>query len=184
MTSRTLRLLESAIDQTGKIIIAMRPEQASLPTPCPDWDVQALVRHLIGQDLRNFTAAARGHEVDYQAPPDALPADWSSAFREGAAELIGAWRTADLDELGGTADMQVAEFAVHDWDLVRATGEPIELDDEIADHALAWSKTMLRPEYRGPNMAFGHEVPVPDDAPIQDRMVAWFGRDPSWAGGR
>ena len=28
---------------------------------------------------------------------------------------------------------------------------------------------------------FGARVPVPDDAPVQDRLVGFIGRDPQWA---
>ena len=190
MTSSTIAVLESALDQAGKIITAIRPEQEALPTPCRDWDVRALVQHLVAQDLRNFTAAAHGEQVDYQAPPDELPDDWSAAFKERSAQLVEAWRAAGLDEMDDEspqrsgAAMQIAEFAVHGWDLVRATGAPIELDDRIAEYALTWSRPMLRPEFRGPDMPFGDEVQVPEDASIQDRMAAWFGRDPSWTPAR
>ena len=36
----------------------------------------------------------------------------------------------------------------------------------------------LKPEMRGPGKAFGLEVPCPEDAPIQDRAVAFSGRQP------
>ena len=42
----TVTLLERALDQTAAIIAAIPPSQSGLPTPCPDWDVRALVRHL------------------------------------------------------------------------------------------------------------------------------------------
>ena len=61
-------LLERALDQAAAIIAGIGASQAALPTPCADWDVRALVRHLIGQDLRNFTVAARGETADWQAP--------------------------------------------------------------------------------------------------------------------
>ena len=38
-----------------------------------------------------------------------------------------------------------------------------------------------RPEFRGPDKAFGLEVPVPPDAPAYQRLAGWFGRDPGWA---
>jgi hypothetical protein len=40
---------------------------------------------------------------------------------------------------------------------------------------------MLRPEYRGPDRAFGLEIPVATDAAAYDRLAGWFGRDPDWS---
>src|SRR5919204_6922973 len=93
----TLALLERALDQTTAIIAAIRPEQESLPTPCRDWDVAALVRHLVSQSLRNFQVAARGETADWQAPTDELGADWAGEFRAGAQQLLDIWRSADVD---------------------------------------------------------------------------------------
>ena len=45
------------------------------------------------------------------------------------------------------------------------------------------SRGMLRPEFRGPDKAYGVEVPVPDDAPAYDRLAGWFGRNPGWTPG-
>lgn len=191
MTS-AIELLQDALRQTGGILAAIRPDQLALPTPCPEWDVRALLRHVVAQDMRNFLASARGETADWQAPPGELPADWAAAFREQAEVLLDTWRSADLDRLvaasGGRevplrsrADQQIAELAMHGWDLARATGQPVELDPQVAEYALAWSRGMLRPDFRGPGMAFGAEVPVTPDAPVQDRMAGWFGRDPGWA---
>ena len=187
--NRPLDLLDRALDQTARIIDGIRPDQRGLPTPCAEWDVQAVVRHVVGQDLRSFTAVAAGQMPDWQAAADDLPEDWSTAFRAGARRVLTTWRAADLDllvagpggevPLGTRANQQIAELAVHGWDLFRATGQPISLDNEIAEHALAWSRQMMRPEFRGPGKAFGAEVPVPVDAPSYDRLAGWFGREPA-----
>ena len=184
-------LLGRALDQAAAVIGAIRLDQAEQATPCRDWDVRALVRHVVGQDLRNFMISARGEIADWQAPPEELGTDWAGEFHERARALLEAWRAADLNRvvtgpggveapLRGRADHQITELAVHSWDLVRATGAPVALDPELAEHALAWSRTMLRPQFRGPEKAFGAEVPVPEDAPAYDRLVGWFGRDPGW----
>jgi hypothetical protein len=34
------------------------------------------------------------------------------------------------------------------------------------------------PAQRGPGKAFAHPVPCPDDAPVQERLVALSGRQP------
>jgi uncharacterized protein (TIGR03086 family) len=188
----TLALLERALDQTAAIIAAIPASQAGLPTPCPGWDVRALVRHLVGQDMRNFLVSVRGETADWQAPADELGDDWAAEFGDRAGQLLAAWHAADLGQpiampgggeapLHGRVDQQIAELATHGWDLVKATGQRADLDPALAEHALDWSHGMLRPEFRGPDKAFGPEVPVSPDAPAYDRLAGWFGRDPGWA---
>jgi uncharacterized protein (TIGR03086 family) len=189
----TIALLESALDQTAGLIATIDASQAGLATPCPGWDVRALVGHLAGQALRNFLVSVRGETTDWTAPAEEIGDDWAETFRERAAPLRAAWRAADLDRpvagpggeapLRFRADHQITELAVHDWDLARATGQQAGLDPAVAEHALRWSRQMLRPEFRGPDKAFGLEVPVPDDAPAYDRLAGWFGRDPGWMPG-
>lgn len=187
----TVALLERALDQTAALIAAVTASQAGLATPCPGWDVAALVRHLTGQDLRNFLASARGETVDRQAPPEELGPDWAADFRDRAARLLAVWHAADLDQqlpvpgggqapLRSRADQQITELTVHGWDLAVATGQQAGLDPALAEHALRWSRQTIRPESRGPGRAFGPEVPVPAEAPVYQRLAGWFGRDPAW----
>ena len=193
MTSDTdvLGLVARALDQTDAIIAAIPARQAGLATPCPAWDVRALVRHVVGQGLRNLLVSARGQTADWQLPADELGEDWAAEFRASAARLTDVWQAANLDRpvpmpgggqtpLRGRADQQIAELAMHGWDLARATGQQAGLDPALARHALSWSEQMLRPEFRGPDKAFGPEVAVPADAPIYQRLAGWFGRDPEW----
>ncbi|MTE11822.1 TIGR03086 family metal-binding protein [Nocardia aurantiaca] len=186
----TIDLLERAIAQMGDVIAAITPDQASLPTPCENWHVRRLVDHIVGQILRDFATAARGGTPDWGAPHDAVGADWAAEFRSRAQPLLEIWRAADLERpvpgmggeapLRGRADQQITEFAMHAWDLTRATGQRRTLDPELAEHGLTWSKQVLKPEFRGPGKAFGIEVPIAADAPAYDRLAAWFGRDPGW----
>jgi uncharacterized protein (TIGR03086 family) len=187
----TVALLERALEQTAAIVAAIPASQAGLATPCPGWDVAALVRHLTGQDLRNFLASARGEAADWQAPADELGQDWAADFRDRAARLMAVWQQADLDQqvpmpgggqsaLRSRADQQIAELAMHGWDLAVATGQQAGLDPALAEHALHWSRQVLRPEFRGPDRAFGAEVPVRPDAPVYQQLAGWFGRDPNW----
>src|SRR5215472_13476422 len=136
----TIALLERALAQMADVIAAVDPDgQGQLATPCPDWDVRALVRHVVAQDLRNFIDSASGRTADWQAPADDLGADWAGQFRDGMGRLLEIWKQADLDEmvampggaqmpLRGRIDMQIAELATHAWDLVKATGQRPGLD--------------------------------------------------------
>jgi uncharacterized protein (TIGR03086 family) len=190
-TDATLGLLERALTQLAAVIAIERDDQDELPTPCAGWSVRDLLSHVIGQDLRVFATAARGETPDWSAPAAPLGADRLAQFRTGAEELLKIWRAADLTRPvpipgGGTAplrsrlDQQIAESTVHTWDLARATGARVVLDDQLAEHGLSWSRPLLRPESRGAGKAFGAEVPVDPEAPAYDRLAGWFGRDPAW----
>jgi uncharacterized protein (TIGR03086 family) len=181
--------LSRSIDQTGAIISRISPDQATLPTPCSDWDVSALVEHVV-QDLRRFTARASRGEQEPAAEAQAGD-DWTGAYREASDELLAAWRREGA--LEGTVKLPIgevpatwfvgqaiADLVVHGWDLAMATGQSTELDPELGRLALDWGRENLRPEFRGRD--FGAEVPVTDDAPLHDRLAAFFGRDPNWGG--
>lgn len=129
-------------------------------------------RWLIERALDQAAAVVGAVTPDWQAPPSDVGDDWAAAFGAGAQPVLAAWRIADLDRPiavpgGGQAPLsvrvsqQVAELATHSWDLAKATGQQADLDPRLAEHALAWSRGMLRPAYRGPGKAFGAEVPVP-----------------------
>jgi uncharacterized protein (TIGR03086 family) len=190
-----IALLRRALDQTGELIAGTRREQGELPTPCRSWTVGHLIGHVV-TDMGNFAAAVSGAKPDWSRAPDTGD-DWTAAFAAGREELDAAWAGADLQSEvptmgGGTAplvsraDQQIAEFAVHGWDIARATGQSLSLDDAVAEHGLRWAKQNLSTQFRGPEdegKSFGDEVPVPDDAPAHERLAGWFGRDPAWSGG-
>src|SRR5215472_15843419 len=150
--SQVLNLAESLIER-------IRPEQGTLPTPCRSWDVEALVAHLIN-DTGQFTAAAMGGRPDWDAPTPAIGGDWAAMFRAGATELRAAWdQVGDLDQeielpIGRVrksfvTSQQVAEFAVHSWDLATATGQRVQFPAEACEAALVWARTALHPRFRG-----------------------------------
>ena len=189
MTSDPVDLLARALGQTGALIAEVRPDHTSLPTPCESWDVATLLDHILG-DLPAFIVAARGGQPDYTAGPASVSPDWAAAFTQRSKELLQVWRDArDPDKLtGGEAprefqSMQVAEMAVHGWDLKKAIGSTTELDPEVAEYSVEWMGGMLVPEYRGSEAegkAFGPLVEVAPDAPAYDRLAATSGRDPAW----
>lgn len=68
---------------------------------------------------------------------------------------------------------------MHSWDLARALGVAFDLGDERCAAALTGMEPM--DEVLRSSGQFGPRVPVPDDAPVQDRFVAFIGRDPGWS---
>jgi uncharacterized protein (TIGR03086 family) len=184
----SLALLQRAMDQLDSAIDHIQPNQSNQPTPCEGFDVRALVNHIL-YDFRQFERMLTG--VDPGPPGADLLGnqDFSSAYRAAAESLMANWQQRGVD---GTITNILGEFpatwavgqhttnlTVHAWDVVRATGQSTDLDPELGEQSLAWGRANLKPEFRRPG-TFGPEVPVPETAPIYDRLAGWFGRDPAW----
>ena len=79
------------------------------------------------------------------------------------------------------ADFYGWDLVIHGWDVARATGQPWTISDAEAEsmHATAdgWGDALYSDGICRP------PVPVPDDAPATDRLVARLGRDPYWQPG-
>lgn len=193
MTHPTLVALADLKDLTGRI----SSDQRALPTPCPEYDVDTLQRHLLGW-LAMFSAAFADPDGDERPRPDAFldsgePADpmriiehLAEVTRRSIGDGIQAG-IVNLPALGGKIPGTIAldslgiEVLGHSWDLSRATGLPYIPDPTVVEALLAAMKAIVQPEYRGAGMPFGPEVAVDDDAPALDRFVAFSGRDPHWA---
>jgi uncharacterized protein (TIGR03086 family) len=185
-----LDLLARALDQTHSILLASADADPGAPTPCRSWSLAELSDHVVG-DMDKFQVAARGERPDWDQAEDAHD-DRPAAFRTGADAVLAAWRAADLSvplhlPMGDVPasfviNQQISEMAVHGWDLAQSTGLPVAWDEEVAQAALTWAQATLKPEFRGDEgsgKSFGPEVAAPSDGSAQDRLVAWFGRDPA-----
>jgi uncharacterized protein (TIGR03086 family) len=167
-------VLSRALDQAGDVLAAVHPDQLAQPTPCGDWDVAQLVGHLVNAPVR-FLEMARGAQPDWSAGPRPVTGNWVSEFRSNADDLIHHWHRAGDAVDAGQVDWQIAEIAVHTWDVARATGQTTALLPDVAERGLAFMSAMLTPENRGE--VFAPAVPVPDDTPVYDRLAAFAGRD-------
>ena len=165
----SVEVLETGLDQAHATILAVTDDQLSLPTPCEEWDVARLLAHL-AHSPGTMLEMARGGSPDWSALPEQVD-DPAAVFRSGADELVGHWRHADE-----SADWQIAEVAVHTWDLATATGQPVDrLDPVVAERGLAFMSTVLTPEMRGG--VFAPERKAPDGASAYERIAAFAGRD-------
>ena len=50
----------------GEVVMQVRPEHLWFPTPCPDWTVRGLLRHLVSEN-EGFAAAALNGSAPVQA---------------------------------------------------------------------------------------------------------------------
>ena len=165
-------LLSRALDQCGDALAAVHEHQLDLATPCADWDLGRLVSHVVA-DPRHFLLMAGGGKPDWSSEPDRVMY-WAATFRSAADDLIHHWHQVGDAADAAQVDWQTAEFAVHTWDVHRATGQHTPLDPDVAERALAFMSGALTPDNRGE--AFGPEQPAPGDAPVYDRLAAYAGR--------
>lgn len=71
-------------------------------------------------------------------------------------------------------DPVAADTLVHTWDLAKAIGVDVELDRDLLQRS--WDGVVpIESIVRQPGI-FGPAVELPDDAPYQDRALAFFGR--------
>ena len=194
-------LLERAVATAGSTIAAVRADQLSDPTPCPEMDVRRLVGHLIGVVDR---VAALGHSEDPFAVVDttAPDADWTPTWSEASQRAVDVWADDRLLDSpmalpwiqGSGAEVlasYLSELTVHTWDLATATGQEPDWDDRVVDTALDQRKILPAENRRAlfeqisssmgldeVAIPFAEAVTVAEDAPAIDRLVAWNGRNP------
>src|SRR3954452_5486953 len=85
-----------AVEQWLERVAAVDDQQWQRPTPCADWDVRALVNHVVGEELwtRPLTEGGTIAEVGDRFDGDVLGADPVEAARSAAQEAADA-----VDEL-------------------------------------------------------------------------------------
>ncbi len=185
------RLLPAA-EAAARIVLEIPAVKLDAPTPCPGWDVRALVNHLILWNGRGESAAHRapvtgpGEDHDFTAEPR-----WAERFEEQARKTAEAWQDPAAWEgktsLTGDKEGMPAEFiagivfgecVLHGWDLAVATGREPGFPPEVVQ--AAWEQIVPMAEISRRYGAFGPEVPVPENAPLLDRVLGTAGRDPRW----
>lgn len=185
-----IELYLRALDRAGAVVDAVPTDRWDDPTPCPDWSARQVVGHLVDGQRQVLAMVGGDGPRPPVTDPGALGAlagpdpagSWRRAREESATTLAGvAPSTAVATPLGQRTIEQVLGIAlvepvVHTWDLATASGQPADLDPE-AVRALLPGVLALGDRLRSSGM-YGPSVPVPDDAPEQDRLLAALGRAP------
>jgi uncharacterized protein (TIGR03086 family) len=199
-------LFARAVTTAGRTIGAVRADQLDGPTPCDDYDVRAMLGHLVAVLGR---VAVMGEQGDPFTVPQVVVgvADdaWLAAWQDAAHHVQAAWSddaalerevTLPWAQLPGRGilAMYTNEVSVHTWDLATATGQqpawdPVALDVALVavrralpagdrEQEFAHLRASLPPHVAAGGPPFRNAVPVADDAPVIDRLVAYNGRQP------
>ena len=73
--------LERAYDDLAKVVASLDASQLALPTCCPDWDVKALLNHILGGGL--MYAAVNAGEIASEDAGDVVGDDPMRSDRRG-----------------------------------------------------------------------------------------------------
>jgi uncharacterized protein (TIGR03086 family) len=178
-----------ALARTEELVSHVAPDRLGAPTPCPAWDVLALMNHLVlGNRMYAWCARGRsGHDFDVHR--DFVGDDPVEAFLASARDIDRALsdpavleRPWDLrfGRVPGSAAVaiHVMELVAHGWDLARATRQPLGMPADVVEVALA---TPVPEAMHGPGRLLADRIAVAGDAEPLDRLVAGLGRDPAWA---
>ena len=176
----------AALDHTRRAVAGIDDEQWHLDTPCAEWDVHALLQHVVSGNLwvPELTAGRTIEEVGDALDGDVLGNDPLAAYDASAAGAAAAFRA------DGVMDGPVAvsygpvpgsvycghrfmDVLIHGWDLAYATGQDINLPEELVD--ACWEVVEPQRELLAGSGMFD-AVPVPEGGDRQTALLAVLGR--------
>ncbi|MFT4216396.1 MAG: TIGR03086 family metal-binding protein [Micropruina sp.] len=155
------------------------------PTPCTDWTVSDLVRHVIDTE-RDFLDR---QQLSLPTPPESAdPAQAWQTHAQAVIDVLSHDSIADRSfdgyfgptTIGDTmANFYGWDLAVHAWDLARATGQGDPISEaearELSTVADGWGPSLYSAGICAPAR------PIDDDASDVAKLLAKLGRDPGWS---
>jgi len=173
-------------------VAAVKPDQWSNQSPCDEWTARGVVGHII--DMHGVMLRGLDREL---TPVPALADDPLGAWKAARADIERLlddheFAAREVETPGGrmTVEQHVDEVAsmdlvLHGWDLAKATGQDDTIDPNEVEKL--WPalgnlpEEMYIPEAFGPGIVvFGPKVDVPEDAPLQARLLGAIGRNPDF----
>jgi uncharacterized protein (TIGR03086 family) len=178
-----------ALDRTRGVVSGIGADQLDLPTPDQEWDVRALLNHLVSGNLWAAELATGGtiDQVGDRLDGDVLGDDPVGAYDRSASAARAAFEApgaldapcaVSYGPVPGSvyAGHRFIDVFIHGWDLAKATGQDPTLDPAL----VAACSEVLEPQLavlQGSGL-FGTPVEVTATADAQTRLLASLGRRP------
>lgn len=188
-----LDALKSANAEFQQRLRAVTPEHWDRATPCPEWDVRALVNHvLLGTRMSVHVLSGMPRQETISHLDDDLMAgtdDPVASFSDLADQMVAGF--SGPTGLDGIVEhpagdfprvvfcgFRVADGACHAWDLARAIGADETLDAELVQ--FLWEDAQPQRELLAASGLFGDSASgtVGEEAPLQTRYLDLMGRRP------
>jgi uncharacterized protein (TIGR03086 family) len=180
-------LFRRAAEGFGRHVHAVGDAQWHDPTPDTEWDVRTLVNHVTVEQLwvpplmTGKSVDDIGDRLDGDQLGDDPKIAWDAAVSAsldafGAPDAFGV--TVELSRGPTPAEEygweMTTDALIHSWDLARAIGADEALDPELV--RMVYERTLPFAEHLRDTGMFAPPVPVSDDAPLQVKLLAIFGR--------
>ena len=169
----------------AELVATAAPEDWARPSPVAAWTALDVVSHLV-EWPRDFLRASADLELaplDVAADPVAAwkthTADVQGLFDDPAGRMISNPHMGDKPLDVALSEIYTPDIWMHSWDLSRALGHDYDLGAERAAAMLAGAAAME--DAMRASGQFGPRVEVAADAPPQDQLLGFIGRDPSGA---
>ncbi|MGH3457476.1 TIGR03086 family metal-binding protein [Aeromicrobium sp.] len=185
------KLHRRAVENFAQKVQQVSADQWDQPTPCSEWDVRALVNHVVGEELwvKPLADGKTIEDVGTAFDGDVLGDDPRETAAASATEAVESFDERVPEGVMvhlSIGDTPIAEYAmqltadhlVHGWDLAAATGMDRRMDDELVAVVAEWfasQEEMWRSAGAiGPRPAAGGDP--------QADLLAAFGRNHDWSG--
>jgi uncharacterized protein (TIGR03086 family) len=181
-----LRVFDRAQGHFGELVHQVKDDQWADATPCTDWDVRALVNHLV-YEARWSVPLLEGQTIEQvgdRFDGDLLGDDARVAYDAALAEASAAVHAVDLDRIvhlsfgdlpaSDYLTQLTGDFVVHGWDLARGIGADDHIDPELV--AFVYAAAEPQAELLAASGMFAPPLAVAADADAQTKLLALFGR--------
>jgi uncharacterized protein (TIGR03086 family) len=180
-----LTRLQAAVVQARPVVAGTASSSLAGPTPCADWDVRAVLNHMLGVLMMFRDVATDNHADPSLFDRDLIGRDPLESFDKLAAQTVAAWRARGLGGIatlpfgecpaGFALGLPTMEMVVHAWDLATATNKAVDWDQNLLVDTLRFARATFTPsDARG--ASFLPQIPVADDAPTIEQLVGFLGR--------
>lgn len=183
-----IELHRKSVEGFDRLVQGVTDDQWVNPTPCTDWDVRALVNHIVYEDLWTvpLIEGKTIEEVGDRFEGDVLGDDPKAAWADASKRAVDAVAGVSLDQPVSVSWGQIPaseylgqlfmDHLIHGWDLARGSGGDDRLDPELVEACWAEAKNQEQ-AIRGSGV-FGQQLDVPPDADTQTKLLALLGRHP------
>lgn len=181
-----VKLHRAAVEFFDEKVRQIGDDQWGNPTPCSEWDVRALVNHVVNEDLWTvpLLEGKTIEEVGDRFDGDVLGEDPQASWAEASKQAVDIAATTPTDKMVNVSWGQIPareylsqlfmDHLIHGWDLAKGIGADTQMDPELVEPCYDIAKQaedMIRA-----SGVFGDAQDIPDDADTQTKLLAILGR--------